>query len=35
VFETDLSKDITVMGRGAGQIETAAAIMSDVFAIVK
>jgi len=26
VFETDLSKDITVMGRGAGQIETAAAI---------
>lgn len=35
VFETDLSKDITVMGRGAGQIETAAAIMSDVFAIVR
>lgn len=35
VFETDLSKDITVMGRGAGQIETAAAIMSNVFAIVK
>jgi len=35
VFDTDLSKDITVMGRGAGQIETAAAIMSDVFAIVR
>ncbi len=35
VFETDLSKDITVMGRGAGQIETAAAIMSDVFAIAR
>lgn len=32
-FETDLSDDVTVIGVGAGSIETAAALLSDIISI--
>lgn len=34
-FETDLSGDITVVGAGAGSIETAAALLSDIISVGK
>lgn len=33
VVETDLAKDITIVGRGAGQMETASAILGDLHAV--
>jgi homoserine dehydrogenase len=33
VVETDLAKDITIVGRGAGQMETASALLGDLHAI--
>ncbi|MBI5158883.1 homoserine dehydrogenase [Candidatus Micrarchaeota archaeon] len=35
MLETDLAKEVIVIGRGAGKIETASAIISDVLEIVK
>ena len=34
-FKTDLSDDVTVVGVGAGSIETASAILSDIISIGK
>ncbi len=33
VVETDLARDITIVGRGAGQMETASAILGDLHAV--
>ncbi|MDP3276084.1 MAG: homoserine dehydrogenase [Deltaproteobacteria bacterium] len=33
VVETDLAKDISIIGRGAGQMETASAILGDLHAV--
>jgi homoserine dehydrogenase len=33
MFETDLAKEVVVVGRGAGPIETASAILSDLIHI--
>jgi homoserine dehydrogenase len=33
VVQTDLAKDITIVGRGAGQMETASAILGDLHAV--
>ncbi len=33
VIETDLARDITIVGRGAGQMETASAILADLHAV--
>lgn len=33
MFETDIAKDITIVGRGAGAIETNSAILSDLISI--
>ena len=33
IVETDLAKDITIVGRGAGQMETASALLGDLHAI--
>jgi len=35
MFETDVAKDLTVVGRGAGRIETQSAIFSDLINIAK
>ena len=35
MFETDIAKDITIVGRGAGAIPTNSAILSDIIAIGK
>ena len=34
-LETDLADDVTVVGKGAGSIETASAILSDIISIWK
>ena len=34
-LKTDLSEDVTVVGVGAGSIETASAILSDIISIGK
>ncbi len=33
--QTDLAKDITIVGRGAGQMETASAILADLYAVLR
>lgn len=33
MFDTDIAKDITIIGRGAGPIETSSSIFSDIFKI--
>ncbi len=35
MFETDLAKEVVVVGRGAGPIETSSAILSDLISIYK
>jgi len=35
MFETDIAKDITIIGRGAGPIETSSSIISDILTICK
>jgi homoserine dehydrogenase len=34
-LKTDLADDVTVVGKGAGSIETASAILSDLISISK
>jgi len=34
-LKTDLADDVTVVGKGAGSVETASAILSDIISIWK
>ncbi len=35
MIDTDIAKDITIIGRGAGAIETSSSIFSDILKIAK